>query len=222
MFRLYLLLGWALASAAAGLAAAFSPPSPPFIGPPRHHGPRSNKPIHRVVIHSTVSPCEPGGARNIARYFISTDRYASAHYITDPAETIQGLYDSFVGYAAPPNEHTLHIEMCDVPGPVPSDPPGSARFKALKRAWRWVRPNQRQMLKRTARLTAELCLAYDVPVVFLSVGALKAGRRGITTHANVSAAWRQSTHWDPGFWPRRRFMRMVRREVRAIRKGAEG
>lgn len=192
------------------------PPSPPYIGPPNNHGPRTNFPIKRVCIHSTVSACVPGGARQIARYFQTTDRDASAHYITDPAEIIQGLGDSWVGYAAPPNEHVLHIEMCDIPGPVPDDPPGSARWKALRRSWRWIKPNQRRMLNLTALLTAQLCLAFDLPITFLTVEQLHDDAKGITTHANVSKRWRQSTHWDPGWWPRRRFMRSVRRYAREI------
>lgn len=195
-----------------------NPPAPLYIGPPRNHGPRTNKPIHHVVIHSTVSKCERGGARKIARYFMQTQRDASAHYITDPGEVVQGLYDSWVGYAAPPNQHKLHVEMCDIPGPVPDDSVSAARRKALRRAWRWVRPEQRAMLENTAQLVGQLCAAYDIPPWFRGVRDLKAGRRGVTTHACVSKAFRQSTHWDPGWWPRLRFMRRVRHHYNIARK----
>jgi hypothetical protein len=200
------------------------PPNPVYLGPPDKRSAGSNKPIRRVVIHSTVSPCEPGGARNIAAYFRSDNAGGSAHYITDPEETVQSAFDSVIAWHAPPNPHTLGIEMCDMPGPVPNDPPGSARWKALRRSWRWVRPNQRKMLARTARLTAHLCLAYNVPIDFLTVEELRKGgqdgARGITTHANTSLAYGQSTHWDPGFWPRRRFMRLVRRHADRLRAQA--
>lgn len=170
-----------------------------------------------MVIHSTVSACEPGSARQTAAYFRSPSSGGSAHYVVDPAEVVQVVYDGVIAWHAPPNQHSLGIEMCDTPGPVPDDPPGSARRKALRRAWRWVRPNQRQMLHRTAQLTAQLCLAYDVPITFLSADELRQGRRGITTHANVSGAWHQSTHWDPGWWPRRWFLRLVRRYAKKMR-----
>lgn len=192
------------------------PPTPPYLGPAHRSSSGSNKPINRVVIHSTVSPCEPGGARRIAAYFRSSAAGGSAHYVVDPGEEVQVVWDSTVAWHAPPNPRSLGVEMCDIPGPVPDDKPWTARWKALRRSWRWVRPEQRRMLARSARLTAHLCAAYDVPVRFLSPSQLRAGRRGITTHANVSAAWRQSTHWDPGWWPRRRFMRMVRREYREL------
>ena len=193
------------------------PPAPPYLGPPDKSSTGLNAPINRVVIHSTVSPCEPGGARNIAAYFRSPSAGGSAHYIVDPEETVQSAYDSVIAWHAPPNSRSLGIEMCDIPGPVPGDARGTARWKALKRSWRWARPNQRKMLERTARVTARLCLAYDVPIEFVTAAGLRAGKRGITTHHLVSQAWGQSTHWDPGWWPRRKFMRLVRKRAAELR-----
>lgn len=203
------------------IPVTYPAPSPKYLGPAAKHGDTDgNKPIGRIVIHSTVSPCEPGGARNIAAYFRSSKAGGSAHYVVDPSEVVQVVYDSTVAFHAPPNTHSLGIEMCDVPGPRPDDKPGTARYMSLKRAWRWAKPNQKAMLARTARLTAELCLAYDVPPYFVNAKGLKAGKRGVTTHAQVSAAFHLSTHWDPGWWPRLTFMRMVRAEVAKIKAGA--
>lgn len=196
-------------------------PAPTYLGPADKSSSGENKPILRIVVHSTVSPCEPGGARDIARYFRSPQAGGSAHYVVDPAEVVQVVYDSTIAWHAPPNPHSLGVEMCDVPGPVPNDTPGTARWKALKRSWRWARPNQRAMLARTAYLVAQLCAAYEVPATFLTPAALRAGKRGVTTHSHVSTAWRQSTHWDPGWWPRRGFMRQVRRHLRTIEKGSK-
>lgn len=199
----------------------FKPPSPVYMGPPAHHSGTGNKPIRRIVIHSTVSPCVRGGARAIARYFQSENAGGSAQYVVDPGEVIQSAYDSVVCWHAPPNPNTLGLEMCDMPGPIPGDGRIPALLKAGRRTWRWGKPEQQRMLKRTARLTAELCLAYDVPVRFLGKRQLrKLGTRaeGITTHANTSLAFGQSTHWDPGFWPRRQFMIMVRAEVARLKK----
>lgn len=196
----------------------FKAPAPPYVGPPAHDSGDNNKPIDRVVIHSTVSACVPGGARQIGGvYFRSQSAGGSAHYVVDPKEVVQAAYDSVVCWHAPPNQHSLGIEMCDTPGPLPGDSPGTARYRALKKSWRWAKPEQQALLRRTARLTAELCLAYNLPLRFLSPADLLAGKRGITTHANVSKAWGESTHWDPGFWPRRRFMRLVRKYAAEIR-----
>jgi hypothetical protein len=191
-------------------------PSPKYLGPAAHTSRGNNKPIHRIVIHSTVSACEPGGAEKIARYFRTPSAGGSAHYVVDPTTEVQVVFDSVVAWHAPPNANSLGIEMCDTPGPVPTDKPGTAKYLAAKRAWRWLQPNQTLMLRRTAALAARLCAAYDVPTEFLTPADLLAGKHGITTHANVSLAFGESTHWDPGFWPQWRFMRLVRKEYAAL------
>lgn len=187
------------------MSTRYPAPSPRYAGPPAHSSGTDNKPIHRIVIHSAVCPCAPGWARKIAAYFRTDAAGGSAHYVVDPTEVVQAAYDSVVCWHAPPNRHSLGVEMCDQPSRLPG---------------RWVRANQKAMLRRTARLVAELCLAYDVPPVYVGRRALKAGKHGVTTHAAVSAAFKLSTHWDPGSWPRRSFMRMVQAEVAAIRKEA--
>jgi len=159
----------------------YPPPDPPYRGPASHHGDADNKPIRRIVLHSTVSPCVPGGAEDVARYFRSADAGGSAHYVVDPSTVVQVVYDSTT-------------------------------------AARWDDANHRLMLNRVALLTAQLCLAYGVPVAYRSARGLKRGQHGVTTHHQVSVAFGQSTHWDPGKWPRRRFMRKVRRNVRQLRR----
>lgn len=184
----------------------FPAPSPKYLGPARHSSAGSNKPIHRIVIHSTVSRTEAGGAREIAAYFRGPNAGGSAHYVVDPYETVQVVKDSVIAWHAPPNGHSLGIELCDMPD--------------AKSAKRWKGAEHRLMFRRAARLVAELCLAYDVPGWYVGYGALRKGKRGVTTHRQVSLAFDQSTHWDPGQWPRVRFMVEVRRQMRAIRKAA--
>lgn len=191
--------------------------NPPVVGgTPANHSGTDNKPIRRVVIHSAVIPCELGRARQLGAWNQSGATGGSWHYATDPGETIQCSWDSWVCWHAPPNDGSLGIEMADHPGPRPTASRGSRLWHNLRRVWRWAGKPHRAMLARTAVLTAELCADYDLPAVFLSPADLKAGRRGVTTHNNVSKAWGQSHHWDPGWWPRRTFMRKVRRELRRI------
>lgn len=182
----------------------YPPPSPPYLGPAAHAGELDNMPVRRIVIHSTVSACVPGGARTIAAYFRSPQAGGSAHYVVDPREVVQVVYDSRVAYHAPPNEHSLGIELCDMP--------------TTGSTVRWKDASHRAMLQLAAELTAQLCLAYGVPPRYVSARGLRSGRHGITTHNEVRLAWGQTTHWDPGAWPRRRFMRKVRRHVRQLRK----
>jgi N-acetyl-anhydromuramyl-L-alanine amidase AmpD len=173
-----------------------APPAPPYVGPAHFMGGTGNKPINRVVVHCTVSPCQPGGARNIAAYFRGTTAGGSAHYVVDPTESVQCVFDSYIAYHAPPNSHSLGVELCD-----PMTGPDT----------RWADANHQSMLKRTAVLVAQLCLAYGVPITRLSVSELQAGKRGICGHVDVSQAWKQSTHWDPGpGFPWDQFMTYVR------------
>lgn len=181
-------------------------PAPPYAGPPHRSSAGNNKPIVRIVWHSTVSPCEAGGARTIARYFRSAAAGGSAHYVVDPAETIQAAWDSVICWHAPPNQHSLGIEMCEYPS-----------------SWnlaRWLDKNHRAMRRRTELLTAQLCLAYGIAPYWLGVRACRAGKKGVTSHATVSRAFGQSTHWDPGAFPRRLMMRRVRKHVARIKKEA--
>ena len=171
-------------------------PSPTYLGPPHRDSGAGNKPIRRVVIHCTVSPCEPGGARNIAAYFRSQSAGGSAHYVVDPAEVVQSAYDSVVAWHAPPNSNSLGIELCD---PMS----GSGR--------RWKDRRHQDMLHNAAKLAAQLCLHYDVPIRRIDPGDLRNGRHGICGHDDVSDAFKQSSHWDPGpAFPWAQFMTMVR------------
>lgn len=185
-------------------------PTPPYLGPPKHHSGNGNKragahPIDRIVLHGAVTPCAEGWARKVAVMFRDGTVRGSAHYTVDPAETFQAAYDDVVAWHAPPNPHSLGIEFADpVTGPLK----------------RWDDRPHRRTLRRGARLTAELALAYNVPVRMIGPKALKAGRRGICDHDDVSKAWGQSSHWDLGAFPRRRFIRLVRAEVARI-KGDE-
>lgn len=185
-----------------------SPPTP-YGGVPALHSGTGNKPITRVVIHSAVMPCEPGRARQLAEWNKRGATGGSWHYATDPEATVQCSWDSYVCWHAPPNGGSLGIEMADYPGQRPTGRTRAA-LHALRKAWRWARPGHRKMLERTAILTAGLLKGYGLPPRYLTVADLKAGREGFTTHRNVSRAFRQSTHWDPGWWPRRHFTRRVR------------
>ena len=42
---------------------------------------------------------------------------------------------------------------------------------------------------------------------YVTAQATAGGQKGWTTHRQVSLAFGQSSHWDPGFWPRRMFGR---------------
>lgn len=185
------------------------PPAPAYLGPGKHSG-AGNKPIKRIVMHGTVSPCVPGGARNIARYFRSEGAGGSAHYVVDPVETVQVVYDSYVAWHAPPNGNSLGVEICD---PV-AGPKGPLPLN------RWNSGGHAKALQNAAELVAHLCLAYDVPMRMVGAWGLKRGRQGICEHDDVSKAFGQSSHWDLGLFPRRKFARMVRAAAQELQQEA--
>lgn len=187
-------------------------PAPPYVGPANRHGGKGNKPIKRIVLHSTVGPTKPGSARNIAHMFNTTSRAASAHYVVDAGEVVQDLYDSYVAYHAPPNSGSLGVEICDNPGPSESRPYSVGR---------WADGDHRKALLLTAELVAGLCKAYGIPIRKLSPSELRAGHKGICGHIDISHAWRQTTHWDPGEFPWAEFIRLVKKAADGADIGAE-
>jgi N-acetyl-anhydromuramyl-L-alanine amidase AmpD len=150
----------------------------------------------RIVLHATVSPCVRGGARNVARYFQDPAAGGAAHYVVDPGEVVQCVQTNRVAYHAPPNQNSVGIELCDPQTGSPA---------------RWADPDHRAMLQHAAQLVHELTEEGAVPVTYVDATALRAGRGGITEHNDVSLAFHQSSHTDPGSgFPISHFLDMVR------------
>ena len=110
---------------------------------------------------------------------------------------MQYVYDSWVAYHAPPNEGSIGYELC-----CSLSNGGEGH---------WILLDHRQMLKMVARDFARLALAYDVPIRKIGAIGLLAGRKGICGHNDISDAWGQTDHWDPGpHFPWFAFIRLVR------------
>lgn len=182
-----------------------SPPSPPYLGPATWHGGNDNKPIHRIVMHATdgSEPGVTGAARATVAYSKATTRPSSFHYVADSRESLQYVYDGTEAYHAPPNQHSLGYELCCS---LSNEGKGH-----------WVDADHQRMLKIAALDVAHLCLAYGVPIVKLTVDDLKAGKHGICGHVDVSNAWHETSHWDPGpYFPWDQFIAMVKEEAHKL------
>lgn len=163
-----------------------------FVQAARHGGTQGS--VNRVVIHCTVSPTRDY-ADNIANYFRTTDRPASAHYVVDQARIVQCLRETTIGYHAPPNTGSVGIELCD-------PQKGSTA--------RWQDVDHQAMLRLAAGLTREIAARWGVPLRKLSASDLRAGKRGICGHVDVSDAWHLTDHGDPGAgFPWGQFMDLV-------------
>lgn len=74
----------------------------------------------------------------------------------------------------------------------------------------WLDELSLPMLCLAARLVAERCAMYGIPPVFVDAFGLRNRYRGITTHAEVSKAWNESNHTDPGkYFPLAEFIAAV-------------
>lgn len=157
----------------------------------RKDGTRPLSAIKLIVMHDT----EGGTARSIARYFQSSTAGGSTHLVVDDNECFRTLRNQDVPWGAPgSNYNGFHIEQC-----------GYAKWSLAI----WTRHTK--TLRRAAYKAAFHCVKFGIPPVWVGAAGIKAGKRGVTTHAEVTKAYPAGNHTDPGpFWPRRRFMRYVR------------
>ena len=101
----------------------------------------------------------------------------SAHYCVDADSIVQCVRDQDVAWHAPGANHDgIGIEH-------------AGRAKQTGRDWSDA--YSAAMLERSAALVADLCRKYSIPVTWLYAADLKAGKRGITTHAAVSKAFKR-------------------------------
>lgn len=145
--------------------------------PARWFTPGRPGPVRLVVLHST----EGGTARSVAGMFASGESRTSAHYVIDASETIACVREEDQAWGAPgANAAGVHVEIC-----------GWARWTSAE----WQASG---VLPRVAHLVAGICARHGLPVERVDVAGLKSGARGITTHADVSQAFGQTDHTDPG------------------------
>ncbi|WP_214327833.1 peptidoglycan recognition protein family protein [Nonomuraea sediminis] len=147
-----------------------------------HHG--RIAPIRLIVIHDMEMPEKPDTAEACARMFATTGREASAHACVDSNSIVRCVRDQDTAWAAPGgNADGLQLEMA-----------GYARQTREE----WLDAYGKAMLGRAAHQVAAWSRAYKIPVRKLTRAELRAGGRGITSHADISAVYRRSDHTDPG------------------------
>ena len=159
-----------------------------------------SSPIDVIVIHTMESPEKSNTAEACANYFATTAE-ASAHYCIDQNSVVQCVRDSDVAWHAPGANHNgLGFEHAGYARQTREEWLGDAASLSL--------------LELSAELAAEKCREYGIPVIWLQPADLRAGRRGITSHANVSKAFQRSDHWDPGSnFPVQRYLTLVRQHL---------
>lgn len=166
--------------------------------PANSHG-GANGTVTRIVIHDEEVPVSVNSAHSVAQFFADPSTETSAHYVVDADSIEHCVAEDVVAFHAPPNRGSIGIEH-----------DGFAHFSAAE----WAKPGSVATLARSAALVAEICQRLGIPVTFLSVEDLIAGKSGITTHANVTGAFHESTHTDPGdHFPMDAYLEQVRNAI---------
>jgi len=153
--------------------------------------------FNRIVLHATQGWEKATSAEDLCAGAAREDApKVSWHFASDSDSLVQAVRLKDIAYAAPgANADGIHIEIAGRSEQTLED--WSDLFSELA-------------LDLTARLVAELCALKEIPIQFRDAAALVAGLRGITTHAEVSKAFKKSDHWDPGpNFPMKKFMETV-------------
>lgn len=175
------------------------PPTPrqyPFVQAKNYTKGRHGLPVIWIVIHTTENTEAPGVEDNVAAWFAGPSApQASAHFCIG-RHIVQCVdVDDMAWHAPGANAQGIGLEHVG---------------RAAQTAEQWADDYSTKLLELSAGLCAELCDRFDIPVVYVDREGLLAGEPGITTHHEVSMAWRKSTHTDPGkYWPVDHYLGLV-------------
>lgn len=175
---------------------------PPISRRAVHNSGAGNLPIRRVVIHATCpgvgypAASKKGAASGTAKYFQMASSGGSAHYIYDSSRAEQHCVpENVTAWHAPPNSHSIGIEIC-----------GEASYTRAQ----WLSAEVWPAVEEAAARTRDLCQRYGLPMRKLTVSQVRANDEGVCGHVDVSAAFHQTDHSDPGKnFPWDRFMELV-------------
>lgn len=163
-------------------------------------GARGDNPVLWIVLHST----EGSTAAGAAAWFHNPDSLGSTQVVVDAVDKWRCVPDDVIAWAASgANTNGIHLEF--------------AGFAAWKR-FQWLRPSYRKALKNGADVVASWVVKYGIPMKWVKPAGLHNRTKGVVFHYEVSTAFHETTHTDPGRgFPKRTFKRMVRKELRRRR-----
>lgn len=129
----------------------------------------------------------------------NSSRTGSYHILVGTRRTLRANDDDYIPWAAgrTGNRRGFHLSFLAY---------------ASSRRGDWIAADNQ--LELGAAVVADWCRRYSIPVVKLSAEEVRAGKRGICGHGDVSAAWKESDHTDPGVgFPWDVFLEKVKRRV---------
>ncbi len=154
-----------------------------------------------IVLHTIEAPEASTSADRTADWFAGKRGPAprtSAHVCIDDDSIVQCVPWRRIAWAAPgANKQGIHLEHA-----------GYARQTDAE----WHDDFSQRMLQRSSWVAARLCEQEKIPIAFVTAQGLLAEMPGITTHYEVSQAFKKSDHWDPGpHFPIDEYLDLVRR-----------
>jgi N-acetyl-anhydromuramyl-L-alanine amidase AmpD len=148
--------------------------------------PKSERPFDWAVLHAAVTAEKADRAEWLMKYCANNDRKASWHYALDCDSITQSVLEAHIAYHAGRTANTKGIAL-------------EFATEAEPTVAGWDDPYSKKMLQLGSFLLAGICKRRAIPPVFVDSEGLKAGRRGVTTHAEVAKAFpTETTHTDPG------------------------
>ena len=173
----------------------------PFVASPNVNH-TSGRKVDVVVVHTMEMDEKGDTAESCANYFAQSRAQVSAHYCVDNNSVVQCVKEQDVAWHAPGANHNgIGVEH-------------AGRAKQTGREW--ADDFSTAMLARSAELVGGICSRNKIPVTWLQPSDLVAGKRGITSHANVSKAFKRGSHWDPGdSFPIEKYLAAVRKAMGA-------
>jgi N-acetyl-anhydromuramyl-L-alanine amidase AmpD len=161
-------------------------------------GPR-RCPIDLIVLHSMEAAEKPDTAEAVAGWFACASApKASAHFCVDCDSIVQCVrVQDIAWHAKGANHNGVGIELA-----------GYAKQTTAQ----WKDEYSSAMLELAASLVGRLCADINLPAEYVDANDIKLGKRGITTHADVTRAFKiPGGHTDPGpNFPMQDFIYLVR------------
>lgn len=145
-----------------------------------------------LVVHDVESPLKAGYAASLAgpNWFGGPSAGTSAHYIIDPAVTIQMVHTNYIAWHVGPaaNGFTLGYEQS-----------GYAHFGRAD----WTTADGLRQMDRLAAILAEDAKFYGIPVRWATDAQIRAAADGRTVgglcrHMDITRVLHGTTHTDPG------------------------
>lgn len=155
-----------------------------------------------IVLHAMQYPEKSDAAEWCANYLrdLGPNEEKSAHACVDSNSIVQCVpWDCIAWHAPGANRYGIGIEHAGWSRQTLAD---------------WQDAYSRSMLELSAWLAWQLCARFRIPPRFVDAAGLRAGVKGITTHAQCTKAWPEKSHGhtDPGAgFPIRGYLERVAR-----------